>query len=233
MKKKIFSAFLIFIIITSFGNIYAHSGRTDSYGGHKDKNNVSGLGPYHYHCGGHPAHLHPNGVCPYSNNSNKKEQTPVKKENKKVEEKTNNTEKRQVVEKKEVEIVPEKIKINEEINEIEVNEEKKLTATVEPIDAKNKEIKWETSDSTIAIIDSFGNIVGKKEGMVIIKAIASNGLEDKIIINVKEKDKEIEKETEKEKNVESKNDPGNEILGAATMGGVSLLGYKLLKKKKL
>ena len=23
-------------------------------------------GSYHYHCGGHPAHLHPNGVCPYS-----------------------------------------------------------------------------------------------------------------------------------------------------------------------
>ena len=26
-----------------------------------------GLGSYHYHCGGHEAHLHPNGVCPYKN----------------------------------------------------------------------------------------------------------------------------------------------------------------------
>lgn len=25
----------------------------------------AGLGSYHYHCGGHPAHLHENGVCPY------------------------------------------------------------------------------------------------------------------------------------------------------------------------
>lgn len=43
----------------------AHGGRTDSSGGHKDNKNASGLGSYHYHCGGYPAHLHTNGVCPY------------------------------------------------------------------------------------------------------------------------------------------------------------------------
>ena len=46
--------------------VEAHSGRTDARGGHKDNKNASGLGSYHYHCGGHPAHLHPNGVCPYA-----------------------------------------------------------------------------------------------------------------------------------------------------------------------
>ena len=45
----------------------AHSGRTDSSGGHRDNKNKSGLGSYHYHCGGYPAHLHTNGVCPYKN----------------------------------------------------------------------------------------------------------------------------------------------------------------------
>ena len=45
--------------------LYAHSGRTDANGGHRDNNNKSGLGSYHYHCGGHPAHLHTNGACPY------------------------------------------------------------------------------------------------------------------------------------------------------------------------
>lgn len=45
--------------------VQAHSGRTDSSGGHRDNKNKSGLGSYHYHCGGHPAHLHNNGVCPY------------------------------------------------------------------------------------------------------------------------------------------------------------------------
>lgn len=44
----------------------AHSGRTDANGGHRDNKNASGLGSYHYHCGGYPAHLHPNGVCPYT-----------------------------------------------------------------------------------------------------------------------------------------------------------------------
>lgn len=44
----------------------AHSGRTDSSGGHRDNKNASGLGSYHYHCGGYPAHLHTDGICPYS-----------------------------------------------------------------------------------------------------------------------------------------------------------------------
>jgi competence protein ComEC len=45
--------------------VEAHSGRTDSSGGHKDNKNMSGLGYYHYHCGGNPPHLHENWVCPY------------------------------------------------------------------------------------------------------------------------------------------------------------------------
>ena len=53
----------------------AHSGRTDARGGHRDNKNKSGLGSYHYHCGGHPAHLHPNGVCPYSGQSSASQQT--------------------------------------------------------------------------------------------------------------------------------------------------------------
>lgn len=71
LKKLTLYALLSSFIITP-SSVNAHSGRTDSNGGHKDKKNVSGLGPYHYHCGGYPAHLHTNGVCPYksSNSSN-------------------------------------------------------------------------------------------------------------------------------------------------------------------
>lgn len=69
MNKR-FKNLIGFTLIAAFlGNpltANAHSGRTDSNGGHRDNKNVSGLGSYHYHCGGHPAHLHPNGVCPYS-----------------------------------------------------------------------------------------------------------------------------------------------------------------------
>lgn len=68
--------------------VEAHSGRTDSNGGHKDNKNKSGLGSYHYHCGGYPAHLHKNGICPYkssstssseSKNSSKSESSTTKK----------------------------------------------------------------------------------------------------------------------------------------------------------
>lgn len=47
----------VFLILIIMCNItFAHSGRTDSNGGHRDNKNKSGLGSYHYHCGGHPAH---------------------------------------------------------------------------------------------------------------------------------------------------------------------------------
>jgi len=61
MKRIVaFSVLLLFLCT----NAFAHSGRTDSSGGHKDNNNISGLGYYHYHHG-KPAHLHPNGICPF------------------------------------------------------------------------------------------------------------------------------------------------------------------------
>lgn len=76
MKKKITAIILSFFMLFGFLPLSgaagftvtaeAHSGRTDAYGGHRDNRNASGLGYYHYHCGGHPAHLHPNGSCPYS-----------------------------------------------------------------------------------------------------------------------------------------------------------------------
>ena len=77
MKKRKTAAFLAALMVCAwvpqavpgdFGVLVAeaHSGRTDRYGGHRDNKNKSGLGSYHYHCGGHPAHLHENGVCPYA-----------------------------------------------------------------------------------------------------------------------------------------------------------------------
>ncbi len=73
MKKLLVTLLSSLIICTSTVTITvppliteAHSGRTDRYGGHKDNKNVSGLGYYHYHCGGNPAHLHENGICPYA-----------------------------------------------------------------------------------------------------------------------------------------------------------------------
>ena len=60
-KILIVSILVIILCILYIFNAFAHSGRTDSSGGHWNRSN----GTYHYHCGGYPAHSHSGGVCPY------------------------------------------------------------------------------------------------------------------------------------------------------------------------
>ena len=72
MKNKkvlLISTLMLIVCIVCMLNVFAHKGRTDANGGHRDNDNQSGLGSYHYHCGGYPAHLHKNGVCPYTSYS--------------------------------------------------------------------------------------------------------------------------------------------------------------------
>ncbi|MFV0401175.1 MAG: YHYH domain-containing protein [Oscillospiraceae bacterium] len=69
MKKLSIAVLCILLALLLPLSTLAHSGRTDSSGGHKDNKNASGLGYYHYHCGGNPPHLHSGGVCPYSSTS--------------------------------------------------------------------------------------------------------------------------------------------------------------------
>ena len=67
MKKMLHLLLCLMLCIACIPNVtLAHSGRTDSSGGHHDNKNKSGLGSYHYHCGGYPAHLHDDGYCPYT-----------------------------------------------------------------------------------------------------------------------------------------------------------------------
>lgn len=65
----------IFCFIFSGNTSFAHSGRTDSSGGHHDYKNKSGLGSYHYHHGYGP-HLHEGGVCPYEYNDEETYEPP-------------------------------------------------------------------------------------------------------------------------------------------------------------
>lgn len=59
--KSVVVIFLIFIISATSATVtFAHSGRTDSKGGHYDHQS----GGYHYHHG-YPAHSHSDGECPY------------------------------------------------------------------------------------------------------------------------------------------------------------------------
>ena len=63
--KKVFTLVTLILLLISFCGVLAsaHSGRTDSNGGHTN----SATGEYHYHHG-YPAHSHPNGICPYRTN---------------------------------------------------------------------------------------------------------------------------------------------------------------------
>lgn len=58
-RFRSFTALLIISVLIT-GAASAHSGRTDSSGGHYNRS----TGEYHYHHG-HPAHQHENGICPY------------------------------------------------------------------------------------------------------------------------------------------------------------------------
>lgn len=161
-SKKIITVALICILSVAMYNItFAHSGRTDSTGGHKDNKNKSGLGSYHYHCGGHPAHLHTNGVCPYSSNSSKTTKKNSKKASKSSSSSSSSGSKADIKNEsatvsnieKEAEIPTtidaESIKINESIEEIKVGESFQLTAKILPDDTTNKEITWKSSNENI------------------------------------------------------------------------------------
>lgn len=74
-RGKITSLLLAAVISLTPASSLAHGGRTDLSGGHRDNKNKSGLGSYHYHCGGYSAHLHKNGVCPYSAKTTSKSST--------------------------------------------------------------------------------------------------------------------------------------------------------------
>lgn len=65
MKKIKIILLVLLMVLTMSSLLYAHQGRTDSNGGHYNRN----TGEYHYHHG-YPAHQHPNGICPYNTNHN-------------------------------------------------------------------------------------------------------------------------------------------------------------------
>ena len=232
-KKKIISILLIILSIISIGvNAYAHSGRTDSSGGHKDNNNKSGLGSYHYHCGGHPAHLHTNGVCPYSSSSSASKSSTSSSSSSSA--KTTST--------VPTTIAVTDIKINENVTNMEEGENKKLTTIITPDNATNKNITWKSSDESIATVSTTGEVTAKKYGTVDITATSTNGKTSTIKINIKESPKTensaIINTSSTNKNnttntTTNSNEDSNPLAGIITLGllgGGGYLGYKKFKK---
>ncbi len=226
-------------IFLCFDYSYAHSGRTDSSGGHRDNKNKSGLGGYHYHCGGNPPHLHTNGICPYSSTTSSNKET-----------RSTYTETKTPEPKVEPAIIyVTEISINEKVENMEIGEERILTASLVPKNATDKTILWESSNPNIVSIGSDGKIIAKSAGEVNITAKSSNGKIStiKILVNKKEEPKNIIKEKIKEekkentvsniidnsdKNSNESVDSGNGALGLIVLGGGGYLLYSKFKKKK-
>ena len=72
--------------------------------------------------------------------------------------------------------------------EVTVGSTIKLTASIKPKDASNKEVIWKSSDKKIATVDSKGNVKGLKAGKVKITVTTVDGEKEATIeITVKEK----------------------------------------------
>ena len=254
-KGQVLSFLLIVLSLISIQiNVYAHSGRTDSSGGHKDNKNISGLGSYHYHCGGYPAHLHTNVVCPYSSSSlssSSSSSTSSSASSSSSSSSSSSTSSSvsspssskaaTTTEPAIVDVIG--IQINENINSIEVGESKKLTATITPDNATDKNITWKSSDERIATISSLGDVVAKKSGTIDITASTSNGKTSTIKIDIKE-DTKIENNvitnaittnknnttTNTTTNKQEDSNPLGGILTLGVLGGGGYWSYKKLKK---
>lgn len=182
MKHKITTVVIFLIMIFVFPlNSMGHSGRTDSNGGHKDNKNASGLGPYHYHCGGYPAHLHDGGVCPYSSTA----QTTTSSGS--VEQQTTATKSQASTQTKKSEpktILVKDIQPNKDTIEILCGTTEKIDATITPENATDQSVTWKSSDIKIASVNSEGVISANDIGEADITIESSNGVSATVHVKV-------------------------------------------------
>ncbi len=68
---------------------------------------------------------------------------------------------------------------------INKQEEVILTPNIVPKKLKNKTIKWQSSDDSVATVDLGGKVIGLKTGTTMISATTNNGLKDYCLVIVK------------------------------------------------
>lgn len=169
MRKKIFFSLTVcMLVITMPFMVLAHGGRTDGSGGHKDNKNKSGLGSYHYHCGGYPAHLHDGGVCPYKGGGSSSGSSSTK---------TTSVPKTVYASSITAQNVP---------TQIDAGGTATLEASVYPSNAEDKDITWESSDTSVLTVSNTGALAAVGVGTATITAKTSRGTSKAFTITVNE-----------------------------------------------
>lgn len=69
----------------------------------------------------------------------------------------------------------ESVRINENDISLLVGQQIKLSAIIQPVDAFNKKVKWESDNQDIATVDENGNVYALKSGIATIKVTTDNG----------------------------------------------------------
>ena len=77
--------------------------------------------------------------------------------------------------KTEAKVEPTSISLNKKTIDLVLGKFDKITATIQPSNANNKNVSWSSSDNSVISVDSNGNIIAKKIGSATITAKTSNG----------------------------------------------------------
>ncbi len=162
-NKRILLASLSLLLVISMPLMaYSHSGRTDGSGGHRDNKNKSGLGYYHYHCGGHPPHLHNGGVCPYTSASYSSSYSTPKT------------------------VYATKITPVSVPTTINAGESVHLEGSVYPTNAQDSSITWTSNNPEIITVTSSGFLCAVGIGTGTVTATTSRGTTSTFTITVNE-----------------------------------------------
>jgi len=83
-----------------------------------------------------------------------------------------------------VKVSPKTVKVSKTSISVTAGKKTKLTATVQPADSTNKAVKWSSSNTKIATVDSKGNVTAKAKGKAVITASAKDAKSAKIQVTV-------------------------------------------------
>ena len=119
------------------------------------------------------------------------------------------------------------VEIDSEDIELKVGEEKTVTATVNPENAEDKTLTWESSNTAVATVEN-GKITAVSEGTAEISVKSTNGKTDSIIVTVLPADKEEPKENNSNVAIIAT----SATLGTVAVAGIAFAIFKVISKRK-